>query len=314
MSSTPSAPATPSSAATSAPWSPRGPTDCLQIGAELGALLCACRGLGGPPRLGPHPGPDPPIGTDPMSVAEPRQRCPIQSSTVPPSTVARSYPSSSSTTPPSTVRWEALLAGGITIAEITLRTSAGLGGIRLLSDQRAAGRRRFGAGADQVDQVVDAGAHFVVSPGLSTAVLDQAAVPACRRSPASRPSSDLMVAAARGLSEVKIFPAGLLGGPAIIKALSAPSPDDVHALRRGQPRNMDDYLALPMVRPSAAAGWSTERCSIPATTPRSPTAHRRRSPPPCVHHPGLSDERWVRSRACLTMSIRRGFGARSRCW
>jgi 2-dehydro-3-deoxyphosphogluconate aldolase/(4S)-4-hydroxy-2-oxoglutarate aldolase len=62
---------------------------------------------------------------------------------------------------------EALLAGGITIAEITLRTSAGLEGIRLLSGQT---ELLVGAGsvlvADQVDQVVEAGAKFVVSPGL----------------------------------------------------------------------------------------------------------------------------------------------------
>jgi 2-dehydro-3-deoxyphosphogluconate aldolase/(4S)-4-hydroxy-2-oxoglutarate aldolase len=70
---------------------------------------------------------------------------------------------------------EALLAGGITIAEITLRTSAGLEAIRLLSEQT---ELLVGAGsvlvADQVDQVADAGAKFIVSPGLSTQVLDQA--------------------------------------------------------------------------------------------------------------------------------------------
>ena len=67
---------------------------------------------------------------------------------------------------------EALLAGGIPVIEITLRTSAGLDAIRRLADVPGL---HVGAGsvlvAEHVDQVVEAGARFVVSPGLSVEVV-----------------------------------------------------------------------------------------------------------------------------------------------
>jgi 2-dehydro-3-deoxyphosphogluconate aldolase/(4S)-4-hydroxy-2-oxoglutarate aldolase len=153
----------------------------------------------------------------------------------------------------------ALLAGGITIAEITLRTSAGLEGIRLLSDQT---ELLVGAGsvlvADHVDQVADAGARFVVSPGLSTEVLDRADVRGLPALPGVATSSDLMAAAARGLAEVKIFPAGLLGGPALIKALSAPFPGMTFMPSGGVSHdNMGDYLALASV-PAVSGSWMVD--------------------------------------------------------
>jgi 2-dehydro-3-deoxyphosphogluconate aldolase / (4S)-4-hydroxy-2-oxoglutarate aldolase len=154
---------------------------------------------------------------------------------------------------------EALLAGGITIAEITLRTSAGLEAIRLLS-----GRTDLlvGAGsvllARQVDEVADAGAQFVVSPGLSSEVLDQAKARGLPALPGVATASDLMAASARGLSEVKIFPAGLLGGPAIIKALSAPFPG-LNFMPSGGVSldNMGDYLSLSCV-PAVSGSWMVE--------------------------------------------------------
>ena len=67
---------------------------------------------------------------------------------------------------------EALLAGGIDVIEVTLRTDAGLQAIRKLS---ALPGLHVGAGSvlvpDQADRVVDAGARFVVSPGLSVEVV-----------------------------------------------------------------------------------------------------------------------------------------------
>lgn len=176
---------------------------------------------------------------------------------------------------------EALLAGGITIAEITLRTSAGLQAIRLLSGQTDL---LVGAGsvlvAGQVDQVVDAGAKFIVSPGLSTAVLDRAQVREVTALPGVATSSDLMVAAARGLSEVKIFPAGLLGGPAMIKALSAPFPHMTFMPSGGVTLDtMADYLTLPCV-PAVSGSWMVDPALLRAgdwdeVTTRAATAMER---------------------------------------
>ena len=176
---------------------------------------------------------------------------------------------------------EALLAGGITIAEITLRTSAGLEGIRLLSGQT---KLLVGAGsvlvADQVDQVVDAGAKFIVSPGLSAEVLDRATVRGLPALPGVATASDLMAAAARGLSEVKIFPAGLLGGPAVITALSAPFPGMSFMPSGGVSLdNMSDYLALPTV-PAVSGSWMVDPALLRAqrwaeVTERAATAMAR---------------------------------------
>jgi 2-dehydro-3-deoxyphosphogluconate aldolase/(4S)-4-hydroxy-2-oxoglutarate aldolase len=175
----------------------------------------------------------------------------------------------------------ALLAGGITIAEITLRTSAGLKAIRLLSGQTDL---LVGAGsvlvAEQVDQVADAGAKFVVSPGLSTEVLDRSRARGLPSLPGVATPSDLMVAAARGLSEVKIFPAGLLGGPAMIKAMSAPFPGMTFMPSGGVSLdNMADYLALSCV-PAVSGSWMVDPALLRAgrwdeVTARAATALER---------------------------------------
>ncbi len=154
---------------------------------------------------------------------------------------------------------EALLAGGITVAEITLRTAAGLKSIELLTGLPGL---LVGAGsvlvADQVDQVADAGAAFVVSPGLSAEVLDRCAVRGLPALPGVATGSDLMAATARGLTEVKIFPANLLGGPAAIRSLSAPFPGMTLMPSGGvKAENMADYLALDCV-PAVSGSWMVD--------------------------------------------------------
>ena len=154
---------------------------------------------------------------------------------------------------------EALLAGGVDVVEITLRTAAGLAGIRALTGLPGL---HVGAGSvvvpRHVDEVVDAGARFVVSPGLSVSVLDRAAeldVPAL---PGVSGASDLMVATERGVTEVKFFPANLLGGVAGIRALAAPFPGMSFLPSGGvKPENMADYLALPCV-PAVSGSWMVD--------------------------------------------------------
>ena len=121
---------------------------------------------------------------------------------------------------------EALLAGGITCVEITLRTAAGLDAIALTAEGLP--DLTVGAGSvltpDHVDQVVNAGARFVVSPGLHAPVIVRCTEHAVPALPGVATASELMTAVNLGLTGVKFFPAGLLGGPAAIKALSAPFP------------------------------------------------------------------------------------------
>src|SRR4051812_26273302 len=109
----------------------------------------------------------------------------------------------------------ALLAGGIDVIEITLRTDAGLEAIRRLAADLPG--MHVGAGSvlvpAQVDQVVEAGARFVVSPGLSAEVVQRCRTLGVPPLPGVATATDLMAATALGLDEVKFFPAGLLGGP-----------------------------------------------------------------------------------------------------
>lgn len=154
---------------------------------------------------------------------------------------------------------KALLAGGIDVIEVTLRTAAGLDGIRALSAlpdlQVAAGSV---LNAAQVDGVHEAGAEVIISPGLSLDVLDRADTLGLPALPGVATASELMKAADRGLSEVKFFPAGLLGGPAGVRALSAPFPGMTFMPSGGvSPDNIAAYLALPCV-PAVSGSWMVE--------------------------------------------------------
>ena len=155
---------------------------------------------------------------------------------------------------------EALLAGGIDVIEVTLRTPAGIAAIRALAS--ALPSLHVGAGsvlvAGQVDEVVDAGARFVVSPGLSVDVLTRSAELAVPALPGVATSSELMTAVGLGLSEVKFFPASLLGGPAAIKALTAPFTAMSFMPSGGvNADNMTDYLAIPAV-PAISGSWMVD--------------------------------------------------------
>src|SRR4051794_24282691 len=154
---------------------------------------------------------------------------------------------------------EALLAGGIDVVEITLRTHARLEAIRRLA---ALPDLHVGAGSvlvrDQVDEVVAAGARFVVSPGLSVDVVERSRALGVPALPGVATASDLMTATALGLSEVKFFPAGLLGGPAAIRALAAPFTRIAFMPSGGvKPDNVADYLAVPAV-PAVSGSWMVE--------------------------------------------------------
>ncbi len=78
--------------------------------------------------------------------------------------------------------------------------------------------------AAQVEAVVDAGARFVVSPGLSDAVVARCADLGVPALPGVATASEVMRALDAGLRTVKLFPAARLGGPAGLRALAAPFP------------------------------------------------------------------------------------------
>ena len=144
---------------------------------------------------------------------------------------------------------DALTAGGIACAEITLRTEAGLPAIELL-----ARRSGFlvGAGtvhnADQAAAVVDAGAKFVVAPGFNPKTVAKCIDKNVPVFPGTSSPTDLEMAMEFGLDIVKFFPAEAMGGVKTLKAFHGP----YHTIRfmptgGVSMANLRDYLSLPYV-------------------------------------------------------------------
>ena len=144
---------------------------------------------------------------------------------------------------------EALLLGGLPVVEVTLRTAAAEEVLRVLA---AGGDLVVGAGTvvtpEQVDRAVACGARFLVSPGLSAAVVERAVANGIPIVPGVATASEIMAALALGLEVVKLFPAAQLGGPDAVRALSAPFPSVRFVPTGGvSAANLADYLAVPSV-------------------------------------------------------------------
>ena len=144
---------------------------------------------------------------------------------------------------------DALTAGGIACAEITLRTEAGLPAIELLAKRSGF---LVGAGtvhnADQAAAVVDAGAKFVVAPGFNPKTVAKCIDKNVPIFPGTSSPTDLEMAMEFGLDIVKLFPAEAMGGVKTLKAFHGP----YHTIRfmptgGVSMANLKDYLSLPYV-------------------------------------------------------------------
>lgn len=149
----------------------------------------------------------------------------------------------------------ALVEGGLPVAEVTLRTPSALESIRTMSRDE---RLLVGAGTvvspEQVDQAVEAGAQFVVSPGFSLSVIQRAFERDVPVLPGVVTPSEVMAAMALGLSLLKFFPASAFGGLATLKAFASPFGGVSFVPTGGvNAGNQADYLRLPNV---AAVGGS----------------------------------------------------------
>lgn len=156
---------------------------------------------------------------------------------------------------------DAISAGGLPIAEVTLRLPGAMDALRAIATQRP--DVLVGAGtvisADQVDEAVDAGAQFLVSPGTFEPVIRRAQERGVPILPGVASASDVMRALDLGVHLVKVFPASVVGGPAAIKALSAPFPQVKFMPTGGvNAANIHEYLDLPAVV-AAGGSWMVER-------------------------------------------------------
>src|SRR5680860_918528 len=159
----------------------------------------------------------------------------------------------------------ALVAGGLPIAEVTFRTAASEDSIRAMS---ARGDMLVGAGTvltpAQVDLAVAAGASYIVSPGLSRAVVERCQEHGVLALPGAVTATEVQAALELGLTTVKFFPAGTSGGAPAIAALSAPFVGVQFVPTGGVgPKNLHDYLAIPAVA-AVGGSWMVPRDRVEA--------------------------------------------------
>jgi 2-dehydro-3-deoxyphosphogluconate aldolase/(4S)-4-hydroxy-2-oxoglutarate aldolase len=118
---------------------------------------------------------------------------------------------------------KAIADGGLKTVEVTLRTEAGLEAIARMPEELIVGAGTV-LTARQVDQAVDAGAQYILSPGLSVDVIRRCQERAVPVIPGIATATELMRALELGVGTVKFFPAEQLGGPTGIQALAGPFP------------------------------------------------------------------------------------------
>jgi 2-dehydro-3-deoxyphosphogluconate aldolase/(4S)-4-hydroxy-2-oxoglutarate aldolase len=142
---------------------------------------------------------------------------------------------------------KALLAGGIRVLEITLRTPVSVAAIGAIS--REVPGAIVGAGTvtsgEELETVAAAGAVFAISPGLTPELLDAANRGPIPLIPGIATISELMTGMARGYDHFKFFPAGPAGGVKMLQAFAGPFPRIVFCPTGGVgAANYREYLAL----------------------------------------------------------------------
>lgn len=141
---------------------------------------------------------------------------------------------------------EALVKGGLPVAEVTFRTAAAEGSIKAMCE--AYPEMLVGAGTvlsvEQVDRALKAGARFIVTPGFDEEVVDYCIANNIPVYPGTVTPSEVTKAVKRGLNICKFFPAEQYGGVSTIKALSAPF-TTVKFMPTGgvSAKNLKDYLS-----------------------------------------------------------------------
>lgn len=151
---------------------------------------------------------------------------------------------------------EAMVAGGLPVAEVTFRTDAAAAAISAMRDVEGL---ILGAGTvvnpEQVRMAVDCGATFLVSPGLRPDVVEAAQAFGVPILPGCVTPTEIMQAQSFNLDVVKFFPANVYGGAAAIKALSAPFGGMRFVPTGGvSAANIGDFLSLSCI-PAVGGSW-----------------------------------------------------------
>ena len=161
---------------------------------------------------------------------------------------------------------QALLAGGVSAMELTLRTPVALNAIRLVKARVP--EIVLGAGtvlaADQVTAVSEAGADFAVSPGFDPNIVKRAMAVGLPFAPGVMTPSEVGAAIRLGCSDLKFFPAEPSGGIAMLKSIAAPfSHLGIRFIPLGgvNADNLLSWLAVPEVT-AVGGSWLAPRSLI----------------------------------------------------
>lgn len=158
----------------------------------------------------------------------------------------------------------ALVDGGLSVIEVVLRTSRAFDVLRRLADTEI--DALVGAGtvlsAEHAHRAVDAGARFLVSPGLEESVVAASREQDVPILPGIATASEAQRAWNLGLRCVKFFPASQAGGPKMLKALSSVFADLTFMPTGGVgPGNLGDYLAVDAVM-ACGGSWLTPKDAV----------------------------------------------------
>lgn len=177
----------------------------------------------------------------------------------------------------------ALVAGGIRVLEVTLRTPVALDAVRAMCaavPDAVVGVGTITSPQDLADSKA-AGAVFGVSPGLTASLLEAARQTGLPLLPGTMTPSDVMTARAAGLTACKLFPAAVAGGVAMLKALYGPFADMSFCPTGGiDAASAPQYLALPNVA-CVGGSWLAPKALVqagdwPAITALAKAASRLR--------------------------------------
>ena len=160
----------------------------------------------------------------------------------------------------------ALVAGGVRVLEVTLRTKAALACIEAIAKQVP--EAIVGAGtlrtADDVHAAKKAGCQFGVSPGYTSEIAQTCRAVGLPLLPGVATASEVMQANAEGFSFLKFFPATAAGGIPMLKALVGPFPDVAFCPTGGiTPETAPQFLALPNVK-VCGGSWLTPADAVTA--------------------------------------------------
>ena len=160
----------------------------------------------------------------------------------------------------------ALLAGGINVAEVTFRTDAAEASIKRIADEVP--EMLVGAGTvlnlDQCKAAVEAGAKFIVSPGIDPTVVSWCLENGIAVTPGCVTPTEITMAVNLGLKVVKFFPANVYGGLNAMKNLSAPFVGVKFMPTGGvNAANIKEYVDAPFIH-AVGGSWVCPKADIAA--------------------------------------------------